>query len=155
MSVGEAIVKYFNDHDDIAALAVDKKENPEIIQAFLSNGARMISVECHYTNDLVYIGSMLVELSLYELKSERLEKCRHINSLLKYGCVKINELDAVEYIQAFPYQGLEKIDSLLDVAIMNIRVLSDKCAEDAGLYMLSKMISNIKSENVRGLVFIR
>lgn len=34
MSVGEAIVTYFNGRDDIAALAVDKKENPEIIQSF-------------------------------------------------------------------------------------------------------------------------
>ena len=34
MSTGNAIVKYFNDRDDVAALAVDKKESPEVIQAF-------------------------------------------------------------------------------------------------------------------------
>ena len=141
MSVDEAIVKYFHNHDDFAALVNGKSEDPDIIEAFLIKEMCILNVKCRYTEDQILINSLVPDLAELEPRDEMLEMCNYINSNLKKGMVIINEQDSLEYKQDFPYAGMHEIDGLLDVAINNAWGLCKKFGKDFAFHAVSQILS--------------
>lgn len=140
MSVGEAIVKYFNERNDFAALAVDKIGQSELIQVFLIKGISILNVKCRYTESHLVINSLVPEFVVYESGIFRSDFFNYINSTLNNGMFTIGEQDSYEYNQICSYAELYEIHGLLDVAIKNAWDLYEERAEVVALNMVSQFM---------------